>query len=174
MAAWGFACSRTSGGDHRIPREDVRGGDPYSAIEHIWKSFKTPYESDPRYAELTPGQRSVYALEWAQAEIDNGGFAQFFTNSTGFFAADLPGAARRVGLDRHAQLFSRANALFPEGRVSRDRETRERQFDSASDRLGERMDATLEELDDRFYDMEDEFDRALERYVDAHPDEFFR
>jgi Domain of unknown function (DUF4375) len=113
-------------------------------------------------------------LQWARAEIDNGGFAQFFTNSTGFFASDLPDAARRVGLDNHVALFERANGLFPAGSVPRDREQREGLFDELSERLGDELDSTLESLDDEFYGREKEFDAALERYVTDHSDEFFQ
>ena len=37
--------------------------------------LRTPYEADPRYNRLTPGQRALYVLSWADAEILNGGWS---------------------------------------------------------------------------------------------------
>src|SRR3954452_19940235 len=131
--------------DFRIPREAVQGVSPrelpFKVIEHIWMAFATPFEPDRRYDELTVGQKSIYALLWARAEIDNGGFAQFFTNSTGFFAGDLPVAARAVGLDpAHVAVFEEANGLFPSGEVPRERAAREAAFDEISERDPDRLD----------------------------------
>ena len=47
---------------------------------------------------LTPGQRALLALHWCVAEVSNGGFDQFFSNSTGVLAPEGAAAFRALGM----------------------------------------------------------------------------
>jgi hypothetical protein len=160
--------------DFKIPRAAVRSqkvGDVWwTVIERIYNELKLPYEDDPRYRRLTPGQRALYVLHWADSEIGNGGFSQFYFNSTGWFAADLPELARRAGAHRHARIAEQANAALL-GRVAdevpRDRGARQLLLDRVA------ADA-FDPFDDQWFaDQDASLAATAARYVRAHPGEFF-
>ena len=131
--------------------------------------LRTPYEADPRYNRLTPGQRALYVLSWADAEILNGGFSQFYFNSTGYFAPDLPASAELVGAPEHARIATRANALLAGERagVPRARGPREALLDRVPAK-------DLSDLDERWYALSDRgiLPRRTAAYVRRHPAEF--
>jgi hypothetical protein len=147
------------------PDEDVW----FTVIERIQLELDTPYEPDPRYERLTRGQRALYALWWANSEIGNGGFDQFYFNSTGYFAPDLPQAARLIGATTYEDLAVRANRVLagPDGRVPRDRGARE----ALLDRL---PDGALAPLDDGWFDEAAQLELAklAAGYVRRHRTEF--
>lgn len=63
-----------------------------------------------RKGSLTPEERVVLAVEAMEREVNNGGFHQFFTNSSGEYAEELPGALDRIGCPATAALAREALA----------------------------------------------------------------
>jgi Domain of unknown function (DUF4375) len=118
--------------------------------------------------DLPEPHRAVFVGYWVLAENDNGGLEQYFWNSAGDFAAQLPGAARLFGAERYANLFERALAPFDSDRVGDRRYRQERR-----DELG--VDA-FDALTDELYALEDcgvSLWAAMLRCVEAHPATFF-
>src|SRR5919197_5270888 len=68
--------------DFRVPRSGVRDTRPgplaYAVVARMWNELDIP---DPRFRRLNAGQRALFALQWADWEILDGGFDQFFFNS---------------------------------------------------------------------------------------------
>jgi hypothetical protein len=143
----------------------------WRAIERIFTEFRTPYEPDERLADLTDGQRAVYALDWIRKEVSNGGFDQLFGNSTGFLTPEAIEGADYIGATEYADVLRRAAAVFPGGMVPRDRDDRTDFLDSGDH--GE----VLERLDDEFFALLDDPERNLTTlmaiYMATHKDEFF-
>ena len=133
----------------------------------FWHEFTTPYEPDPRLDMLTPGQRSVYALKWLEAEVCNGGFAQYFTNSTGFLWPEAVAGAEIVGVPELSDLLRRAARPLGEP-YPRERARRESLFDL----LPDTYDDFWVSLDDRFDELIDGTTRAMLDYIERHPEEF--
>ena len=156
--------------DFRVPRSMVAGLKPgpmvHAAIVRVWNEVDP---SDPRYKQLSPGQRALFALLWADYEILNGGFDQLWFNSSGYLAPDLVAAARRVGAREYADVFADAEALFPGGRIPRDRGARQRLLDGLDD-------DAVARLDDRYAEFQYRRTTALGlilgRYVRTHLAEF--
>jgi hypothetical protein len=63
---------------------------------------------------LSDGFRAVYSTWWAEAEINNGGFNQYFWNPSGAFASDAVAGFDRIGLPTLARLMERAIAIRDE------------------------------------------------------------
>jgi hypothetical protein len=167
------------GVDFRVSRSAITSGmEPsevaWVVIKPMWNGLKTPYEPDPRLGEATPGQRAVYALTWLESEVSNGGFEQYFWNSTGFLWPEAIEGARLLGASEYEAILRAAGSVFPGGRPSRNRAERQEVVDHLSAADSDR----LSDLDNRFFALLDDRERTLslyfKRYIDRHPDEFFR
>ena len=120
------------------------------------------------FAGLTEAEQTVYCLDCLEREVNNGGFDQFFFNSSGNTAVETIPALERLGANHTAGLVRRAVAPFPGGRPSADRDERENQMEA----LPESARELWSQLDNDFYEYRDNL-TALERaYVTAHRGEF--
>jgi hypothetical protein len=146
----------------------------WDVIAPAFDGLRTPYEPDPRLAELAPGQRALYALHWARSEIGNGGFHQFLHNSTGMLANEALRGAELLGASELAELFREVRTLLFGDSFPEDQSRRIDVLESLSESGLER----LEELTDRFYELMGSADESTlavycVEYVEAHPHEFF-
>lgn len=123
-------------------------------------------------AKATAGQVAVYATRFADSEICNGGFHQFFGNSTGILYREAVAGFERIGATPYGALLERAGALLG-ATVPRDRDARNRRLDRLPD---EEWYQRFDKIEERYYALR-RGPKALEgyarRYIDAHPDEFF-
>jgi hypothetical protein len=117
-------------------------------------------------ADRDPDEAAFFTLVLVGAEIDNGGFSQLFTNSTGDLIEQAIAGADRFSLGEHAQLLRDAsNALFPDG-VPLEHDARLRVWAEIPDD-GD-VDARIEALDERWYALSDALDERLHAYTRAH------
>jgi hypothetical protein len=164
--------------DFRIPRSALKNPEDaeyvmWDVIAPMYDELATPYDPDPRLHEATPGQRAVYALHWTRSEVENGGFHQFFYNSTGMLGDEALAGAERIAAADFAAVIREALSIFPDGLIV-DNVLRQ----DFMEELPEQDVATLSKLDDRFYALmgpEDQstLARQCAAYVERHPDEFF-
>ncbi|MBI2393459.1 MAG: DMP19 family protein [Deltaproteobacteria bacterium] len=118
------------------------------------------------FEELTEVER-VIATVWAlEADVNNGGFDQFFFNSSGDLAFFAPKALSIIGAPSTAMIVARANALFGAGGPPRERGLRQAQL-AALQGAEER----LEELDVEFYEYLDDLTALMHRYISANAPE---
>jgi hypothetical protein len=96
---------------------------------------------------LTPSARVMYFAQILDGEVFNGGFHQYFSNSSGKHAHSTLAALHDLGALRAAGLLQRAVDTFPNKRVPADRKERNDQLD--------RTDCeTLEALNAEYYALE--------------------
>jgi hypothetical protein len=113
---------------------------------------------------LSPAEQ-VFACVWQlEAEVNNGGFDQFYSNSAGDQAVETVAALETIGAGHTAAIVRRANALFGAGGPPKDRDVRENSLDAVRDRNG----GELEALDSSFYEYQDNLSQLLYAYVMAH------
>lgn len=74
--------------------------------------------------KLNESQRVVLLIENMQMEINNGGFSQFYLNSTGNYAHETFEALKEIGAIKASEVIRKANSEFPQGKVPKDRNTR--------------------------------------------------
>ena len=108
----------------------------------------------PRYdrdgfAALTPAEQVAYCVDALEREVANGGFEQFFGNSSGDTAAETLAALETIGAMKAAALLREAMACLPQG--SQD---------------------TWHELSGRFDEYPDDLTTLMRQYVRAHRGEF--
>jgi len=125
-------------------------------------------ESTHGVQALSPPER-VFLCVWnLEAEVNNGGFEQFFLNSAGDNALDPPRALWEIGASQAATIAEEANAVFGKSGPPADRDTRIR----ALERLGTAATETLNGLDTRFYKYPDNLEQLLRQFVDSNREAF--
>lgn len=71
--------------------------------------FKKEYET---VMSWNKSRQAIYMIWVLEAEVNNGGYNQFYFNSSGQFYKHLPEALRLVGAIKFADLTERANNIF--------------------------------------------------------------
>jgi uncharacterized protein DUF4375 len=101
-------------------------------------------------------------VELLEGEINNGGFHQFFYNSSGNETSAMIRALKKIGAMKTAEIVTRAAAKFPRGMPPKDRFKRQ-------ELLLEKVDPKIkvfEELDQEFYAYPDDLQELLEKFMD--------
>jgi hypothetical protein len=116
-------------------------------------------------AQRDPDEAAFFTLVLVGSQIDNGGFAQLFTNTTGDLVTEAIAGAERLGLTEHAQLLRAASeAAFPAG-VPLDHEARLRAWEQIYDERGDAGYEPIEALDERWYALSDALEQRLHAYA---------
>jgi|SRR6266851_3325923 len=109
----------------------------------------------------------LFAAHCCQAEVCNGGFHQFFSNSTGVLAPEALQAFQGMSLEDWAGLLEEAMRFFGSP-YPRDRNKRVALLSKASGSRREEWDP-FNELDDRFYEWlhaeKDRWERAADAFA---------
>jgi hypothetical protein len=113
--------------------------------------------------------QKVFSAIWAlESEVNNGGFSQYFLNSSSETAGFVAEALETIGAPRTAEICRRAiGAAFPEGLPS-DPAAISLAASNFPDETEEKLDA----LDREFYQYPHDLTGLLFAYVSKHPEEF--
>lgn len=114
---------------------------------------------------LNEHERVIFIAQILEQEVNNGGFDQFFYNSSGDFSNELVDAFTKIGALKTAEICKKAVSVF-NGEVPVNREEREEVFDKID------SDDILSECDDAFYDYEDDLEKMNYEYIMKHQDFF--
>lgn len=139
--------------------------------DNICSRFNSGYSDDFEIvSSLSPGQQAVYATWWVEAEVNNGGFNQFYFNSSGRFAGMAEKGFRLMGAERFADLMAEANKVYSENK-----ERLEAFDDGTLESFSESYnDNPLNELDEKFYTLEEDLNGLRIKYIRTHYQEFIR
>ncbi len=118
---------------------------------------------------LTEPQRKFYLNQNLEREVNNGGFNQYFINSSGDFAHETIDSLKEIGANRTAQILQRAIDLFPEQRVPKNRQER---INVVIDTLPDIDDPVWEKLDEAFFRYEEDLNALNIEFVRKHRDAF--
>ena len=108
---------------------------------------------------LSAQERIFYITQSLEMEVNNGGFSQYFFNSSGDFANELVAAFTEIGALSTAEICKKAVAIFG-GEVPADTFDRD---DVISD--NEEFEEILNECDDAFYEYPDALTALNYEYV---------
>lgn len=117
--------------------------------------------------QLPPEQRTVAAVWLLAADVDNGGFDQYFFNASGDLAAFAPSAFREIGAPDVAEIVAEAVGAFGEDGPATDQTERHQQMQ----RLAPAKRKQWMELDARFLQHAETIPGLLRSYVASHGEE---
>ena len=122
----------------------------------IMDNIDTNFQDGEQYtldqiSKLTKGQQAVFATWWLEAEVNNGGFNQFYFNSSGQFAEMAEIGFKTIGANKFSELTKRANKIYSENK-----ERLEEFDDGTMESFSESYkDNPLNDLDTEFYNLYD-------------------
>jgi hypothetical protein len=120
------------------------------------------------FASQSPPQKVFSAIWEVESEVNNGGFSQYFLNSSAESASFVAKALATVGAPETADISKRAIDLaFPNGLPPSVEEIR-----SAAACFSDDLLAALEPLDQEFFSYPHDLTSLLFTYVSQNPEEF--
>lgn len=113
------------------------------------------------FEALTEAERVIATVWCLEADVNNGGFDQYFFNSSGDTAFFAPSALEIIGAHAMRRIVLRANAVFGAAGPPRDRNLRQTQLLALPESTREQFDT----LDNAFYAYPDPVTGLLHSYI---------
>lgn len=140
----------------------------WTLVDPIWDTvsiYDGPEAFLEQYNAAPEASRVLFAAHWCQSEINNGGFEQFFSNSTGVLAPEGVLAFRALGMPQTADLIGKAMAVFG-AHYPRERTERE----DALDRVWDDVEGNdpFGDLDEPFFELVDAENGGFEHAADTY------
>ncbi|MEX1023592.1 MAG: DMP19 family protein [Planctomycetota bacterium] len=120
-----------------------------------------PRSWDGGYAALAEHEKVFVAVWELESTVQEGGFTQYFIDSSGDHSADAVEALRAIGAPRMAKILERARRVFPSGAPAADREAR----DTLLLREADVLEPRLAKLDAEYLEYPDDVTDLLSGYV---------
>ena len=117
---------------------------------------------------LSQPERNICYIEDLEREVNNGGFDQFFLNSSGDNTQETILALKEIGSTRFLSLLESATQQFPSGKVPRDRDERL----EVMEQMEERTESAWNDLDDQFYMYDEDIYGLLIAYIQKNIKDF--
>ena len=156
------------------------------SIDEIWKIEEKEnfvVEMDKYIAEkckygddmktLNDEQRVLYITQALEMEVNNGGFAQFFFNSDGYFGNELVSSFEKIGAIKTAEICKKAISIYGD-KVLTDRDEREDVLTSDDEKEEERIEEILNECDDAFFEYEDNLVELNYQFIINNKESFLK
>ncbi len=140
-------------------------------FDNIYKIIGDDYRNElSNIKKLTPGQQGFWSTWILEGEVNNGGFNQFYFNSSGQYAEMAVIGFKTIGAEKYAKLTARANKIYSENK-ERLAEFDDGTLESFSESY---KDNPLNKLDDEFYELGDQenISELRIKYIREHKNEF--
>ena len=138
-----------------------------AVIDYIYTQVGQQYDREFEIVSALPeGFRSIHATWWVEAEVNNGGFNQYFWNSTGQFAQDAAAGFRLIGAIEHARLMECAISIYQEDKERLQEFENRGTLEAFSESY---EDNPLNELDDKFYALREDLRALRVGFIRANP-----
>jgi hypothetical protein len=148
------------------PKHNAASGGPATSESFLFTlaSRVQGKEAMSGYDSLGPDEQLFFCVWTVEAEVNNGGLDQFYSNNSGDIACFAPEAFRAIGAQRAAALIEEANGMFGDAGPPTDTVARQERLATFGDRDMER----LEGLDSAFLEYPDDLSQLLAAYMQAH------
>lgn len=142
-----------------------------AVIDNIQSKIKPDFSDEYQVVtKLTKGRQAIYTTFYLEAEVCNGGFNQYFYNSTGRFAKEASQGLAKIGAVKLTNLMNQAINIYAENEqeITKEQDGTLEGFSNSYD------DNPLDELDDIFYALikEENLSALRINYIRNNPKEF--
>lgn len=140
----------------------------------VLRGLSDPSESvckrceDLGFERLSLAEQQYFAVGLLKGEVDNGGFSQYFFNSSGAYAREALSGLKAINAEKTVEIMRDAMATFGKDGPSRDRAARQDQLA----KLFTAQDKEFERLDKQFYASKERIYVLMLLYVADHAKDF--
>ena len=110
---------------------------------------------------LNDAQKVALFIGNLEREINNGGFSQFYWNSSGEYAQETVISLQQIGARTTAKIVQTANNEFPRGEVARSKEARIAIING----IEEQAERVWAQCDEKYYSYEDDLTKLLLQFI---------
>lgn len=148
--------------------------------QNILKGTATPFAiafdllKDVGWTGLTTPQQRVLAVRMLIDEVNNGGFSQYFSNSSGEYWRMALEGLRCIGAARDAGILAEVVKAFGPNGAAATQEEREEQFMQLSEEEQSETNVQWGRLGKQFYKNEDDREVLLLQYIGENAEHFRR
>lgn len=136
-------------------------------IEKLPKDYKKEFETVMSWNEP---RKTIYMIWQLEAEVNNGGYNQFYFNSSGQYYNYIPTALKVVGAVKFADLTKKANETYSKEnkKITEHQDGTMEGFSKSYD------DNPLNDFDDKFYELykEENLHQLQTDYIRKHKIDF--
>ena len=118
--------------------------------------------------KLNASQQTFLFVGNLEREINNGGFNQFYFNSSGDYSQETVSALLDIGAKKTAEIVKKANSEFKNGIVPKDREQRQNEHEL----IEEKADDKWDKCDSEFYEYQEDLTELLIEFVTSNRTDF--
>lgn len=149
-----------------IPNADLE----QAVIDYVFSKLEKDFAEEAQVVrELSPGLRAMYLTWIVEAEVNNGGFNQYYWNTEEKFASDAVTAFEYFGASEHAALMRDANVVH----ATEEAEMAKFKEQGSLEAFSESYEHTkLEPLDDRFFQLSENLSRLRIARIRQMPEQF--
>ncbi len=119
------------------------------------------------FEDLSSSEQVFLAIWDLESEVNNGGFEQYYCNSSGDTAFAVLSALEQIGAQAVAKIVSRANSAFPSELPPRNRCERQQLIEEFDSRVQDMLDS----LDEEFFGYPDNLTDLLFEFVKLNSSE---
>lgn len=142
-------------------RDDFDKEDVLSNLAYEGRAWEVEFE------DLSPAEQTFRCIWELEGEVSNGGFAQYYFNSSGDYANRIVEDLRQIGAIETSDLVTQAHRLWPHSTISPTMENRRHTLGDDGFITDRRWDS----LDAQFFEYRDNLSEKLYDYLAAHRDE---
>jgi hypothetical protein len=129
----------------------LRMEDPDSGLMELDTRLNDISNYGENLSRLTEPQKIALFIGNLEREINNGGFNQFYLNSSGDYAHEASEGLRLIGATKTFEILNRANSVWPKQTVPKDRLKRL----ELQEKLEEQANPIWEKFDTDYYEYPD-------------------
>ena len=149
-------------------KEIMQIADPYDLVIELSGYICEKCDYGDNMKALSEPERVFYVTQELLMEVNNGGFSQYYFNSSGDLAGEVVSAFEAIGAQKTADICRRANESFG-CEIPTDRQKR---WDMLDEYQTEEVNDILYECEDEFFSLDEDVSMLAYEYVMAHRDDF--
>lgn len=117
--------------------------------------------------KLSKGQKTLYFFWYLDAEVDNGGFIQFYHNQTDHYLPSIIEGLEFLGDTKMLNLINKAEELYQQKKSLFQKATTMEAFSKLYEKIPE-----FSEFDEKYAKLHDKTISLIEKYIRENPKEF--
>ncbi len=131
--------------------------------QKLWDKSK----DDKDFESLSSIEKNILYIEMLEGQVNNGGFGQYFFNSSGEYAHETLIALKEMKAPQMVEILNRVIKVFPTLPIPKDTEQRRECLEDVPEDILE----TWDKLDDEFYKYPENLAGLVIEYVKVNKEE---